>query len=171
MTRGLKLLSLVAFGVACLGNVFAQSPEKEPVATVEIGGVPSWSITESQSSFGPAAAVEVTPIENWLELEAGIQPLFRRHSTEWSADFLFKKPWTISEKFEFMIGVGPEWIHTNEYGSKMNSAGAELAPDLMFWPSKRHRFGWYLEPSYDYKFGPGHEQSVSLTVGLLIGIP
>jgi hypothetical protein len=171
VTQGPKLLFLAASGLICLGRVFAQSPEKEPVAIVEIGGVPSWSITESQSSFGPTAAVEVTPIENWLELEAGITPLFRRHSTEWSADLLFKKPWTISDKFEFMIGIGPEWIHTNAYGSTANSVGAELAPDLMFWPSKRHSFGWYLEPSYDYKFGPEHEQSVSLTVGLLIGIP
>jgi hypothetical protein len=164
------LLLLLASGLICLENALAQSPEKEPGAIVEVGAVPSWSITERQSSFGPAAAVEITPIENWLELEAGIQPLFRRHSTEWSTDLLFKKPWTISGKFEFMIGVGPEWIHTNAYGSKMNSVGAELAPDLMFWPFARHRFGWYLEPSYDYKFGPGHEQSISMTGGLLIGI-
>jgi hypothetical protein len=41
----------------------------------------------------------------------------------------------------------------------------------MFWPSARHRVGWYLEPSYDYSFGRGHEQSVAITGGLLIGIP
>ena len=69
-----------------------------------------------------------------------------------------------------MLGIGPEWIHTNAYGIKMNSIAAEAAPDFMFWPSKKHRFGWYLEPTYEYKFGPGHEHSLGLSGGLLIGI-
>ena len=55
---------------------------------LEIGGAASRSLTESQSSFGPTVPVEVTPIEKWLELEAGVTPLFRRHSTEWSVDLL-----------------------------------------------------------------------------------
>jgi hypothetical protein len=157
----------------CCTSAFAQSPDKEPkeVAVVELGGAAERSLTEGSSSFGPTVAVEFTPIEHWLELEAGVTPLFRRHSTEWSTDLLFKKPWTISPKFEFMLGVGPEWIHTNAYGKKMNSAGLEVAPDFMFWPSKKHRLGWYLEPSYDYKFGPGHEHSLGVSGGLLISIP
>jgi hypothetical protein len=40
-------------------------------------------LKDGGSSFGPTVAVEVTPIENWLELEAGVAPLFTRHSTEW----------------------------------------------------------------------------------------
>lgn len=138
---------------------------------LEIGGATDRSLTESQSSFGPTVAVEFTPIENWLELEAGITPLFRRHSTEWSVDLLFKKPWTLSDTKEVMFGIGPEWIHSNSYGARMNSVGGEIVPDFMFWASKKHRFGWYLEPSYEYKFGPGHEHSLGLSGGLLIGIP
>jgi hypothetical protein len=138
---------------------------------LEIGGAASRSLTESQSSFGPTLAVEVTPIEKWLELEVGVTPLFRRHSTEWSVDLLFKKPWTLSDTKEVMIGIGPEWIHSNAYGIKMNSVAGEIVPDLMFWSSKKHRFGWYLEPSYEYKFGPAHEHSIGLSGGLLIGIP
>jgi len=49
------------------------------------------------------------PIENWLELEAGVSPFCKRNSAEWDTDLLFKKPWTISRKTEFMLGVGPEW--------------------------------------------------------------
>jgi hypothetical protein len=156
----------------CSTSAFAQSADKEPkeVAIVEVGGAAERSLTEGNSSFGPTIAVEVTPIEHWLELEAGVTPLFRQHSTEWSTDLLFKKPWTFSPRFEFMLGIGPEWIHTNTYGKKMNSAGVEVAPDFMFWPSKKHRFGWYLEPSYDYKFGPGHEHSLGVSGGLLISI-
>lgn len=161
----------LAFAFSFSGRAFTQSREDEPAAVIEFGGTAERSLTESQSSFGPTAAVEVTPIENWLELEAGVTPLFRRHSTEWSFDFLFKKPWTLSDKKEFMIGVGPEWIHSNAFGSKMNSVAVELAPDVMFWSSKKHKFGWYLEPSYEYRLGPGHEHSLAITGGLLIGIP
>lgn len=164
-------LLVIGLALTCSGRAFAQSLEQEPVAVVELGGAASRSITEGQSSFGPTVAVEVTPIENWLEIEAGVTPLFRRHSTEWGMDLLFKKPWTLSDKMEFMIGIGPEWIHTNAYGIKMNSVAGEVVPDFMFWPSKRHRFGWYLEPSYEYKFGPGHEHSLGISGGLLIGIP
>jgi len=150
---------------------FSQSSEKESAAVIEIGPAASRSLTNGQSAFGPTVAVEITPIENWLELEAGVTPLFRSHSTEWSVDLLFKKPWTVSDRMEFMLGVGPEWIHTNANGIKTNSVGAEIAPDFMFWSSRRHRFGWYLEPSYEYKFGPGHEQSLGINGGLLIAIP
>jgi hypothetical protein len=70
------------------------------------------------------------------ELEAGVTPLFARHSTEWDIDLLFKKPWTLSKKTEFMLGVGPAWVHTNEYGMASNSVSAELVPDFMFWPPR-----------------------------------
>jgi hypothetical protein len=168
-------LVLVASVLLTCGNAYAQSPakdsEKEPVAIVEIGGAASLSVKDGGSSFGPNLAVEVTPIEHWLELEAGVTPLFSRDSTEWDVDLLFKKPWTLSPKVEFMAGVGPEWVHTRANGVTTNSLGAEAALDFMFWPSKRHKFGWYLEPAYDYSFGRGHEQSVGISGGLLIAIP
>ncbi|HEV7965987.1 MAG TPA: hypothetical protein VGP19_00360 [Candidatus Acidoferrales bacterium] len=116
-------------------------------------------------------AVEVTPIENWLELEAGVTPLFTRHSTEWDADLLFKKPWTLSKKAEFMLGVGPEWVHATKFGVATNSVSGEAVLDFMFWPSAKHKFGWYLEPGYEYNFGRGHEQSLGISGGLLIAIP
>src|SRR4029077_4227739 len=165
-----KPLLLLSFSF-CTGNAVAQTGDREPTAVIELGAAANQSLTEGQSSFGPTLAVEATPIENWLELEAGVTSLFRPHSTEWSIDLLFKKPWTLSYRVEFMLGVGPEWIHTNAYGIRMNSVAAEVAPDFMFWPSRKRRFGWYLEPSYEYKFGPGHEHSFGITGGLLIGIP
>ena len=115
--------------------------------------------------------VEITPIKNWLELEFGTTALFQRHSTEWGTDLLFKKPWDLSPKMEFMIGIGPEWNHSNAFGLKTNSVSAEAVGDFMFWPSRKHRFGWYLEPTYEYNFARGHEQSVGITGGLLISIP
>ena len=153
-------------------NVSAQSVEKEPIAVVELGGAAERTIQDGSSSFGPTVAVEVTPIENWLELEVGVTPLFGRHSTEWDTDLLFKKPWTLSKKAEFMLGVGPEWVHSTKYGVTTNSISGEIVLDFMFWPSKKkHRFGWYLEPGYEYNFGRGHEQSLGISGGLLIAIP
>jgi len=160
----------VGAGVAVLRKRLRAAGDEEPVAIVELGGAAGWSLNDRASSFGPDFAVEVTPIENWLELEAGTTPLFSRHSTEWDTDLLFKKPWTLSDKLEFMAGVGPEWIHTRANGVSTNSVGGELVLDFMFWPSAKHRWGWYLEPSYDYSFGRGHERSVSISGGLLIGV-
>jgi len=156
----------------CAGNVVAQSVEADKeIAVVEVGAATSQSLTGGGSSFGPDFAVEVTPVENWLELEAGVTPLFGAHSTEWDVDLLFKKPWTLSKKVEFMAGIGPEWVHTRQYGVTTNSVAGEAIGDFMFWPSVgKHRFGWYLEPSYDYTFGRGHEQSIGIRGGLLISI-
>jgi hypothetical protein len=168
-----KKYALLASLLLCAGSSFAQSDngDKDPAAVVELGGAAGLSLKDGGSSFGPDIAVEVTPIENWLELEAGVTPLFGHRSTEWDTDLLFKKPWTLSRKAEFMAGVGPEWIHTREYSATTNSLGAEAVADFMFWPSGKHTFGWYLEPAYDYSFGRGHEQSIGISGGLLIAIP
>jgi hypothetical protein len=142
---------------------------EEPTAIIELGGAASHDL-KGGSGYGADFAAEITPIENWLELEAGVTPLFAPHQTEWDADFLFKKPWTISKKLEFMIGIGPEWVHTRQNGISRNAFAAEAILDFMFWPSGRHKFGWYLEPGYDYTFGRDHERSIGITGGLLIGI-
>ena len=94
----------------CLRILSAQSIDQqfEPAAIVELGGAAARDLKGGGSSFGGDLAVEFTPIEKWLEIETGITPLFRRQSTELDTDLLFKKPWTLSEKVEFMFGVGPE---------------------------------------------------------------
>jgi hypothetical protein len=97
---------LLASLLLCSGNTLAQSLDKEPDAVLELGGTADWNV-KGGSSFGPTIAVEVTPIENWLELEAGVTPLFTRHSTEWDIDLLFKKPWTTLEKSGVHVGHWP----------------------------------------------------------------
>jgi hypothetical protein len=144
--------------------------DKDPVAIVELGAATSWNFSGGAATFAPNLAAEVTPIENWLELEAGVSPFYTRNSTEWDTDLLFKKPWTLSKKAEFMFGVGPEWVHLKQNGKVNNSVSGEAAGDFMFWPTGKHRFGWYLEPAYDYNFARGHQQSVGMSAGLLIGI-
>jgi hypothetical protein len=80
--------------------------DKDPVAIVELGAATSWNFSGGAATFAPNLAAEVTPIENWLELEAGVSPFYTHKSTEWDTDLLFKKPWTISRKAEFMLGIG-----------------------------------------------------------------
>jgi hypothetical protein len=165
------LLSLLCVPASGQESVEKQDREKEPVAILEIGAATSWNIKGGSATFAPNLAVETTPVKNWLELEAGVSPFYTRNSTEWDTDLLFKKPWDISQKAEFMLGVGPEWVHLTKDGKTSNSIAAELAGDFMFWPGRKHRFGWYLEPAYDYSFAGGHEQSIGMSAGLLIGIP
>lgn len=164
--------SWIAIAAALLLSLgaFAQSVDKQPIAIAELGGNAGCNF-HGGWSFGPTAAVEVTPIEDWLEIEAGVTPAFSRHAMEWDTDLLFKKPWTLSRKVEFMFGVGPEWVHARENGVTTNSIAAEVALDFMFWPWAKRRFGWYLEPAYDYSFGRGHERSLGMSAGLLIAIP
>lgn len=166
-----SLLRSSAFLLFCCQSALPQPADSEPAAVVELGGAASRNLKTGESSGGADLAIEVTPVENWLELEAGTTPLFGRHSTEWDTDLLFKKPWTLSKKVEFMIGAGPEWVHTRQNGVGANSIAAEVVLDFMIWPSANHRFGWFLEPGYEYNFGAGHERSFGLSGGLLIGIP
>jgi hypothetical protein len=143
---------------------------EDTAAILELGAATNWNFSGGAAMFAPNLAAECTPIENWLELEAGVSPFYTRHSTEWDTDFLFKKPWDISPKSEFMLGVGPQWAHLKQSGKTTDAFSAELAGDFMFWPTGKHRFGWYLEPAYDYSFAGGHQQSIGMSAGLLIGI-
>jgi hypothetical protein len=147
------------------------SDDKEPVAILELGAASNWNLRGGAATFAPNFAAEVTPIEGWLELEAGVSPFFTRQSTEWDTDLLFKRPWTLSRTAEFMFGVGPQWSWVRQNGKTANLLAAEVAGDFMFWPTGKHHFGWYLEPAYDYSFAGRHPQSLGISAGLLIGIP
>jgi hypothetical protein len=144
----------------------ARAGENEPAAIVELGAAGEWGIPGA-SSYGPSLAVEFTPIEDWLEIEAGAARMIHGGKGEWDTDLLFKKPFTLSSQTEFMVGVGPQW--TFSHGS--TQTGAEFALDFMFWPTADRKVGWFIEPAYSYSFGRGHEQSLGTTVGLLIPIP
>ena len=168
-----KCVTQVGLVIALLlfaGNALTQPEDKEPFAIVELGGAGEWGL-KGGSSFGPTVGIEVTPIENWLELESGVTALLRHGQTEWDTDFLFKKPYTLSGSMELMFGLGPQWAHTIAHRRTTDSIGGEIVLDFMFWRSPERRSGWYLEPSYGYSFDNGHEQSLGVSAGLLIPIP
>jgi hypothetical protein len=161
------LLFLTAALLAYEGEAQAEEKEKEPTAIIELGGAVERTFSDAQSSFGPSVAVEFNVIKDWLEIEAGASRLYSGRNGEWSTDLLFKKPFTLSDKVEFMIGVGPAWSFTQE-GTKV---AGEVALDFMFWPTRGRRLGWFIEPSYSYSLSQGHEKSVGASFGLLIAIP
>jgi hypothetical protein len=157
---GKMTMGFIAALLLFAGTALAE--DKEPSAVVEIGGVGEWGLGGG-SSFGPAVAIEVTLLKNWLEIEAGVAPLFGGGHADWGTDLLFKKSFELSDTVEFEPGIGPEWSS----GGKI--AGA-VAFDFMFWPSPERKFGWFLEPSYSYSFSRDHEQSLGVSAGLLIPI-
>jgi hypothetical protein len=123
-------------------NAQAEEKEKEPFAIIELGGAGGWSLNGG-SSFGPSAAIEFEPIKNWLEIEVGTAPLFSNAHAELDTDILFKKPFSLSDKVEFMVGAGPQWSYTINGTGKL---GAEFALDFMFWPTRDRKYGWFVDP-------------------------
>jgi hypothetical protein len=146
-----------------------RAEEKEPFAVVELGAATERSIQDGAYSTGPSASVEFPVIKDWLEIETGISPLFRPGQTEWQADLLFKKPFTINEHVEFMIGAGPQLSYATAGGG--TQIASEFALEWMFWPTADRKFGWFVEPTYSVSFSRDHEQSIGLTTGLTISIP
>jgi hypothetical protein len=143
--------------------------QKEAFAIAEIGATASWG-KGSIPAYGPAIAVEFTPIEHWLEIEAGATQTYSQSARELSFDLLFKKPYTLSNTLEFMAGLGPEFSTTSVNGTTRNDWQGELALDFMYWPLKNRNFGFYAEPAYDYSFSVGHEQSIGVSGGFLVSI-
>jgi hypothetical protein len=165
----IKIPVVAAMLLVISHSAHAQQPP-EPAAIVELGASGQFGINGG-SSYGPNLGVETTPIPEVLELEADVTPYFSHGQTEWDSDFLFKKPFDLSPSLEFMAGVGPEWEHTVSHGATSDAAGAEAALDFMYWPMRDRKLGFYLEPAYGYSFGRDHEQSLSVSIGLLIPIP
>jgi hypothetical protein len=148
----MRVLCLTVALSLFVGEAWAE--EKEPTAIVELGAAGEWDFPSAR--LGLRAAVEFTPIKDWLEIEAGVSTLFGGGQREWSTDLLFKKPFTPSDKVEFMFGVGPEWTFSRDE----TKVAGEIAADFMFWPTPDRKFGWFLEPSYSYSFSEMREQSL-----------
>jgi hypothetical protein len=166
----MTIKKLAAATILSFAPLAAHADRTEPAAIVELGASGQWGIPGG-SSYGPNLGIETTPIADVLELEADVTPYFGHGQSEWDSDFLFKKPFDLSQSLEFMAGVGPEWEHTVSHGVTSDAAGAEAALEFMYWPRPDRKWGFYLEPAYSYSFGHDHEQSISVSFGLLIPIP
>jgi len=160
---------LAALSVTQQSTVAAQggaADASDHAIVFELGAAAGWSPSEGLQP-GATFAVEITPIEHWLELEAGVTATRAHRTTETTVDLLIKKPWPISRAFEFMAGVGPEVGHATG-AEHATFWGLSAVADLMFWP--RANVGWYLEPGYEVTFRQGSTRSgLAIAAGLLIG--
>ena len=133
----------------------------------ELGWAGDWSHREGLHAKGGTFAFEVTPIEHWLELEFGVAAVRADGVTEVPIDVLFKKPWQVSKQFEFMVGIGPEVIHSSG-PTPQTYWGVSSVLDLMFWPKRN--IGWYLEPGYEITFpNDSTHHGLAMAAGVLIG--
>lgn len=141
--------------------------DEDHAVVLEIGAVVDWERAERTVHGGGTFAFEVTPIENRLELEIGISAIPSDGGVEMPLDVLFKKPWRFSPQFEFMIGAGPEIVHS--FGPNRGTFwGVEAVLDFMCWPRKN--IGWYVEPGYEITFRDGmRHHGVGISGGLLLG--
>jgi hypothetical protein len=170
MGRGFQHAFLIVAGMVvallAIGAAAAKDDDTEHKFVLELGTAGEWPLTNEPGNFGSTAAVEFTPIENWLEIEIGVTSLNTTGHSDLSSDLLFKKPFDISSGFEFMIGAGPEISQTLNGPNRGTAVNAEFALDFMFWPTKD--VGWYFEPTYSINPRTG-ERSAAFSIGLLFG--
>lgn len=157
----------MASAASAQGHAVPTAHDDEDHAVVfELGWAGDWSRSEGLH-HGGTFAVEVTPIEHWLEVEIGFTAIRDDVAAEMPIDVLFKKPWRFSRQFEFMIGLGPEVVHATG-PAHATFWGLSSVLDFMFWPRKN--VGWYVEPGYEVTFRDGsRHHGIGLAAGLLIG--
>jgi hypothetical protein len=161
------LLALVGF------SYFHEAHGQESAASdhfmvLELGPAFDRSSDDKKTIVGGMAAVEVTAIEDWLELEFGATRLSSAGRRDNSVDLIFKKPFRLSSTAELMVGLGPQVGRRYANGVTGKTRSIEYVLDFMFWPTKK--FGWFVEPSYGHGIGPSRgERSLGVSGGLLIG--
>ena len=111
------VLTVTAATVASAQSLPPKPTADEDHAIVyELGWAGDYSVAEGFHPKGATFAFEVTPVKDRLELECGITAIRANGATETSVDLLFKKPWSLSRRVEFMAGAGPELIHATGPG-------------------------------------------------------
>jgi hypothetical protein len=164
MNRNLAILVLTVTLFASAEGAAAAEKDKDPLWVAMIGAAGEWGFPGGKFSSGPSLAVEFNVIEDWLEIEIGGAKLFRGGNWEFENEVVFRKPFTLSETTELMVGLGPMWSKAKGENGRV---GTTFVADFMFWSSPERKYGWFVEPSYS--LSPGNERSFAVSFGLLIG--
>src|SRR5256885_2038419 len=96
--------AVMCIGLAAPPSLAEDNGRVDHSVVLEIGPAGEWPLGREHANYGGMLAAEITPIENWLELEFGITAQGASGKSELSADLLFKKPFRISPTFEQEIG-------------------------------------------------------------------
>jgi hypothetical protein len=164
MNRNLVAAGLAVTLIASGQGVAAAEKDNDPLWVAMIGAAGEWP-THGNFQNGPSLAVEFNVIKDWLEVEVGSAKLFRGSNSEFETEVVFRKPFTLSETAEVMIGLGPMWSKAKDESWKV---GTTFVADFMFWTSPERKYGWFVEPSYSI-VNPGNERSFAVSAGLIIG--
>ena len=164
MNRNLAILGVTAALFGYSQGAAAAEKVKDPLWVGMIGVAGEWTVPGGNFSSGPSLSVEFNVIKDWLEIEVGGAKLFRGRNWEFENEVVFRKPFTLSETTELMVGLGPMWSEAKGENGKV---GTTFVADFMFWSSPDKKYGWFLEPSYS--LNPGNERSFAVSVGLLFG--
>jgi hypothetical protein len=168
MNRNLAVLglamTLLASAHAVAAEKGAAEKDNDPLWVAMIGASGEWESAGGNISAGPSLVVEFNVIKDWLEIEIGGAKLFRGGSSEIESEIVFRKPFTLSEATEVMVGLGPVWSKARGEGGKV---GTTFVGDFMFWSSPERKYGWFVEPSYSLM--PGNERTFAVSLGLIVG--
>ena len=139
----------------------------EHTIIIGVGGATEYELGNGSFHSGANVMVEWDAIENWLELEVATSLLAADKGIELPVDLIVKKPFRLTQSVELMLGVGPELVRISTPARKTTYAGGQIAVDFMLWPS--HRFGLWVEPTYDLVFRHTLSHGIGSTGGLLVG--
>lgn len=162
---GLSIAGVLAFAS---GSAIGQERlGEEGGYRISVGPAFERDFKSKSTSYGAALSVEKTLIEEWLEVEVGVARLNAAGRREMGIDFIFKKPFTLSQTAELMVGIGPQLLRKLDGPERGTSLGMECVLDFMFWPARN--IGWYVEPSYGFGLRSRRdERSLGGSAGLLI---
>ena len=141
--------------------------EEERAVAVQIGPVGERNLKDKTSSAGATAAVEVTPMEDLLKIEAGATLLATPHRREMIASLLFKTPLWVSPDSEILMGAGPKASKALQ-DTRDTAFGFLANVEYAHWFNKS--IGWYAGPEYGVGVGKSKgEHTVGLSAGILLG--
>jgi len=171
-TRTVLRAVAALIGLLCAreGRAEAQgvpSPEIEHRVVVGVGVVTDVELSGGSVHGGGSLIVEVTAIDEWLEIELGGAVLREEGGGAMAIDLLFKKPFRLSPRTELMVGLGPEMVSYVRARSGGKFIGVEAVADFMFWPTPRVGFG--IEPSYEGTARGGWENGLGGTASIIFG--
>jgi hypothetical protein len=161
-------LTLIALGLVP-GCAIGQDNEADEGYAPEIEAGPAFDrdIHNQSTTYGASIGAEATVIQQWLELEADVTRLTGAGRSELGFEFLLKKPFTLSQNTELMLGLGPEVVRTTVNGVRTTPHSAEYLLDFQFWQTRN--IGLYVEPGYGVGLGNSRgEHSFNASVGILL---
>jgi len=167
----MAVLLLFSLGVRAAA---AGSPDHKIGNTVEHGGGMHLTVGAKGSYLaaldhghtshlgGGGIFAEVMVIPEWLEIELEVR-IFSGHGTSLPIDLLFKKPFHLSSKTDFFLGVGPTVVPVFAPGGNTTHFGGAFVAGIYYWLTPH--LGVVLEADYNLISSHGAVHELGSGVG------